>query len=207
VTADIPLRTIGPLHLDLLLAMYDRFDPLGAALGLPPRTLEARHRWIGNALCQIVNVAVFLPAGEIVGHCFLAADTSGSAEIAVFVHQDFRRRGIGAALLKNALEWGRAVQLQRAWAVTATENRAALQLLMSGGFRLMRSDVDVAELDIDLRTGPDTRELVGISRVPAIGSMSGKLDGADLSAELLIQPPMQTHMRYQTVSTIEKEEF
>jgi hypothetical protein len=40
---------------------------------------------------------------------------------------------------------------------------------MSCGFRLMRSDADVTELDIDLRVPPDTCELVGISRPSAMG--------------------------------------
>jgi ribosomal protein S18 acetylase RimI-like enzyme len=142
VTSDIQLQTIGPGNLDLLAAMYDRFDPLGVALGLPPRTLEARQRWIRSALRQIVNVAAFSPAGEVVGHSFLAVDNPGSAEVAVFVHQGFRRRGIGAALLREALRLGRAAQLQRVWAVTASENGAALRLLMSRNFRLMRSDPD-----------------------------------------------------------------
>jgi GNAT superfamily N-acetyltransferase len=145
--------------------MYDRFDPLGAALGLPPHPLDARRRWIGNALCQIVNVAAFSPAGEVVGHAFLALDNPGSAEAAVFVHQGFRRKGIGAALLWTVLELGRAEHLQRVWAVTAPENKAALRLLVSCGFRQMQSNSDVAELDIDLHAPPDTRELVGISRV------------------------------------------
>jgi GNAT superfamily N-acetyltransferase len=101
VNADIQIQAIGPPQRDLLITMYNRFDPLGAALGLPPRTAEARHKWIGSALGQIVNVAAFSPAGDVVGHCFLAADKPGSAEIAVFVHQESRRRGIGTALLKK----------------------------------------------------------------------------------------------------------
>lgn len=93
--------------------MYDRFDPLGAALGLPPRAAETRHEWIVSALGQIVNVAALSLDGEVVGHCFLVGDKPSSAELAVFVHQEFRRRGIGAALLKKALEWdGR-----RGWSV------------------------------------------------------------------------------------------
>jgi RimJ/RimL family protein N-acetyltransferase len=150
VNADIQIQAIGPRQRDPLITMYDRFDPLGAALGLPPRTAEARLKWIGSALGQIVNVAAFSPAGEVVGHCFLAADKPGSAEMAVFVHQEFRRRGIGAALLNRALEWGWAAELGRVWAVTASDNRAALRLLMNCGFRLIESDSSVTEMEIDL---------------------------------------------------------
>jgi GNAT superfamily N-acetyltransferase len=158
VNADIQIQAIGPPQRDLLITMYDRFDPLGAALGLPPRTAEARHEWIGSALGQIVNVSAFSPAGEIVGHCFLAADKPGSAEAAVFVRQESRRRGIGAALLKKALDWGWAAELRRVWAVTACDNRAALSLLKSCGFRLMQFAYAVAELDIDLPAPWATRD-------------------------------------------------
>jgi RimJ/RimL family protein N-acetyltransferase len=154
-TGDIQLRAIGRQQLDLLSAMYDRFDPLGAALGLPPAAWEARHSWVRSALGRTVNVAAFSRAGEVVGHCFLAADGPGSAEIAVFVHQEFRLRGIGAALVKWVLDWGRMAELERVRAVTASENRAALRLLMNCGFRLVRFDFGAAELGIDLDGTPD----------------------------------------------------
>jgi hypothetical protein len=59
VNAGIQIQAIDPSQRDHLITMYDRFDPLGAALGVPPQTAEARHKWIGSALGQIVNVAAF----------------------------------------------------------------------------------------------------------------------------------------------------
>jgi GNAT superfamily N-acetyltransferase len=158
MSAGIHLRRIGLSQRHLLVAMYDGFDPLGAALGLPPHTAEARRKWVGSALCDIVNVAAFSAAGQIVGHAFLAPSSPGSAEIAVFVHQDFRRRGIGAALLRKALELGREADVQHAWAVTSSENRTALRFLIRCGFRQIRSDFDVTELEIDLRVPPEAGE-------------------------------------------------
>jgi RimJ/RimL family protein N-acetyltransferase len=150
IDADIRIRAVGPSQLDLLVGMYDRFTPLGAALGLPPHTAAARRAWIGGVLGHKVNVAAFSRAGEIVGHCFLAADTPGSAEAAIFVRQNSRRKGIGTALVKAALEWGRAAGLRRVWSVTASDNRAALRLQMSCGFRLKKFISHEAELEIDL---------------------------------------------------------
>src|SRR5215470_15904565 len=117
-----PIGPIGPPHRGPLIEMYERFDPLGGALGLPPRTAEARRAWIGNALGHPINVAAFSQIGEIVGHCFLVVDKPGSAEMAVFVHQAYRRRGVGAALVRAALEWGGTAGLRRGRAVTASEN-------------------------------------------------------------------------------------
>jgi GNAT superfamily N-acetyltransferase len=150
VNSDIQIRWIGPSQRDLLIAMYDRFDPLGAALGLPPRTAEGRCEWIGSALAQKVNVAAFSPVGEVAGHCFLAADKTASAEMAVFVHQESRRIGVGTALVKAALAWGGAAGLRRVWSVTSSENAAALRLQKNCGFRLTKSVSLEIELEIDL---------------------------------------------------------
>jgi len=130
--------------------MYDRFDPLGAAFGLPPYRAEARREWIRGALEHKVNVAAFSSAGGIVGHCFLAADQPCSAELAIFVHQEFRGRRIGTALVKTALEWGRASGLRRVWSMTPSANRVALRLQLGCGFRVIKSISVEAELEIDL---------------------------------------------------------
>jgi GNAT superfamily N-acetyltransferase len=159
VNSDIQIRGIGPLQRDLLIAMYDRFDPLGAALGLPPRTAEGRCEWIGSALGQKVNVAAFSPVGEVVGHCFLAADKAASAEMAVFVHQESRRIGVGTALVKAALACGGAAGLRRVWSMTSFENGAALCLQKNCGFRLAKSVSLETELEIDLPVPWAAREV------------------------------------------------
>ena len=147
--ADIRILAVGPREFDLLLGMYDRFDPLGAALGLPPRTAAVRRSWIGDAVRQKLNVAAFSPEGEIVGHCFLASGDSGSAEMAVFVRQDSRMRGIGTALVKRALKWACAAGLRRVWGVTSFDNRAALRLLWRCGLRAATVS-SVIEMEVEL---------------------------------------------------------
>jgi len=148
--ADIRIRAVGLPQRDLLIGMYDRFDPLGVALGLPPRRAEARRQWLSVALSQKVNLAAFSPAREVVGHCFLVADKAGSAKMAIFVHQDFRRRGVGAALLKAALQSEGAAGLRRVWSLTSSDNKAGLRLQVRCGFRLINSALPETELEIDL---------------------------------------------------------
>ncbi len=150
---DIRVQRIGLRQRDLLIEMYDRFDPLGAALGLPPPAEEARRKWIEASLGHIVNVGAILPAGEAVGHCFLAIDKPGSAEMAIFVHQGFRRRGIGKALVQSALGWGEAVGIRRVWTLTSPDNRAALRLQESCGFRLTGFDFPACQMEIELCGG------------------------------------------------------
>jgi GNAT superfamily N-acetyltransferase len=150
VDAYLRLQAVGPPQLNLLTRMYERFDPLGAAFGLPPRSAEARREWICAALAHKVSVAAFSRTGDAVGHCFLAADTEGSAELAIFVHQDYRRRGIGTALVKAALEWGAKTGLRRVWSMTASADRVVLRLQRNCGFRLTKSISLEAELEVDL---------------------------------------------------------
>ena len=131
----IQIRSAGQDDRGLLITMYDRFDPPGEALGLPPRAAEARRAWIGEALNHGVNVAAISPSGEIVGHCFLVPDSADSAELAIFVHQDFRRRGIGSALVRAVLASSAATGFRRVWTLTASDNRAAIALQLKCGFR------------------------------------------------------------------------
>jgi RimJ/RimL family protein N-acetyltransferase len=148
---DIRIRIIGQHHRDLLLAMYDRFDPLGEALGLPPRVDEARRAWVQAALHHAVNLAAFSPAGEAAGHCFLVRGDADAAELAVFVHQEFRRTGVGTALVKAALQWAAALGLRRVWSLTPSGNIAAIRLQLRCGFRPANPIYAETTLEIDLR--------------------------------------------------------
>ena len=119
----IRIQVVGLPERDLLTEMYDQFNPLGETFGLPPRRAEARKVWVGAAVGHDMNLAAFSPAGRVVGHCFLVPDSPGSAELALFVHQDFRRRGIGAGLINAGLELAGAAGLRRVWTLTSFQQQ------------------------------------------------------------------------------------
>ncbi len=146
----IRIRAVGPLQRDLLIGMYSCFEPLGAALGLPPSTKEMLRQWIEIALSHEMNVAAFDRTGAAVGHSFLVADKEGSAELAVFVHQEFRMRSVATTLVKAILEWGGLAGLQRVWTLTGSENTAALRLQRRLGFCVTNSDLYETQLEIHL---------------------------------------------------------
>jgi len=147
----IQIRPIGPVALNFLLRMYNRFDPLGAALGLPPIRTEARRQWICEALTRGANVAAFIPAGDVVGHCFLSQASPDSAELAIFVHQDHRRQGAATSLIKAALALAAASGIRRVWSTTSPDNRPAVHLLFRCGFRPAAMALEEIEMEIDLR--------------------------------------------------------
>jgi RimJ/RimL family protein N-acetyltransferase len=86
----------------------------------------------------------------VIGHCFLAADKPGCAELAIFVDQEFRRKGVGTALVKTALERAELTGLRRVWTMTSSDNQAALHLQQKCGFRLTNFVFPAVELQIDL---------------------------------------------------------
>ena len=144
------VRPATPDDREFLLGMYRSFDPLGAAQGLPPRSEEARRIWIDRALQAEINVGAFSTAGDLAGHAFLASSDAGEAELAVFVNQAYRRRGIATALVRAVLQGAEHLGLRRILAMTASENVPALRLLKRCGFRSVRFTFPVMELELEL---------------------------------------------------------
>jgi GNAT superfamily N-acetyltransferase len=125
-----------------LVEMYLSFDPKGLALGLPPRKDPAR--WL-ESLSPFPNFVVKVN-GRIVGHGVLCID-GDTGETAVFVHQDWRGRGIGKVLLKALIAEGRRQHLRRVWGMAAPDNFVMLRLADSLGF-VAGSDPGVFHLDL-----------------------------------------------------------
>ncbi len=122
-------RRATPADRNALLDMYSGFEPKGAAMGLPPRKDTAK--WLD----ELVNYPNFIAIvrGRLVGHSVLC--TGGeSAEIAVFVHQDYRGRGLGRALLKAMIEEARRLGVRRVWGIAEFDNIPMLRLAYSLGF-------------------------------------------------------------------------
>lgn len=123
------LSQATPSDRDELLTMYLSFEPKGAALGLPPRSQP--ERWL-DSLSQFPNFVV-KAEGRVVGHGAVYIEKE-SGELIVFVHQDFRGRGLGKLLLVELLDEARRLGLRRVWGMTEPGNFAMIRLALSLGF-------------------------------------------------------------------------
>lgn len=112
-------------------AMYAAFEPKAEALGLPPLRAEDTARWL-DGLSAFPNFLA-REGDRVVGHGAVCAD-GDSAEVAVFVHQDFRGRGIGRRLLNELIAEARRLGLRRVWGIAAPDNIPMLRLAYSCGF-------------------------------------------------------------------------
>jgi len=125
-----------------LVAMYESFEPKGAALGLPPRANP--ERWLAD-VSGFPNFVV-RREGRIVGHGLVCPD-GDAAEVAVFVHQSERSRGLGKWLLSALVDEARQLGLRRIWGTTDLENVPMLRLAHSLGF-VTGADPEVFTLEL-----------------------------------------------------------
>jgi ribosomal protein S18 acetylase RimI-like enzyme len=136
LTAPGLVRAFRQEDLPLLAQMYASFEPKGAFLGLPPGDPLRRSAWLQNLLEEGINFMAF-SQGCLVGHLALMP-TSHSAEMAIFVHQNWRGRGFGSELVGEALKAAAGRGLRHIWALTTIDNTAAVRMLTSRGFRQHR---------------------------------------------------------------------
>jgi GNAT superfamily N-acetyltransferase len=148
---EIKIRTGGPPDREAMLAMYRDFEPLGAALGLPPFTESGRQSWIDRLLNEAFHWLAVRNGERVVGHTILADSGPGEAEIAFFVHQSFRGRRIATLLVVAALAAARERGYRRIWATVCADNVPALKLLRARGFERSRISAPTMELELLLR--------------------------------------------------------
>jgi L-amino acid N-acyltransferase YncA len=144
----VKLRPAESQDREALVEMYQTFEPKGASLGLPPRINQ--DAWLARLACHF-NFVLELE-GRLVGHGVLCAEDS-SAEVAVFIHQEYRGAGLGKLLLAHMVEEARRLGFRRVWGVTELDNVPMLRLAHSLGFR--RGE-DPGEFSIELQTVEDS---------------------------------------------------
>lgn len=161
---NIKIRTGCLQDRDALLAMYRGFDPLGAALGLPPFNESARCDWIDRLLGDALHWVAVQDDGRIVGHTMLVESGPMESEVAFFVHQDFRCQRIGTLLVVAALAEARQLGYRRIWALVCSDNIPALKLLRARAFSHARSSPPTVELELLLDPPRSGEETAGESR-------------------------------------------
>ena len=117
--------------------MYCQFEPKGEFQGLPPRTEPQIRIWLSQLRERDFHQFVIEVGGRIGGHAVLCPAQGGtSAELAIFLQQEYRGYGWGRKLLLGILNFGcKKLELTRVWLFVKGSNPAALDLFEGVGFR------------------------------------------------------------------------
>lgn len=145
-------RFFRPGDRPALEAMYAAFEPLRSAQGLPPEGDVARQRWLDRVLPLGLQLVVEIDR-RLVGHVLLVpfADDPSVAELANFLHQSVRDRGIGTALNRLVVALAVQVGYQRLWLSVEPSNRAAIRSYERAGFRRLPGSLWAPEMEMEVR--------------------------------------------------------
>ena len=130
----ITVRAYESDDLEALVSMYVDFDPADRAQGIPPIGRDRIESWLATLVDgEALNVLAWHD-DEVAGHATLVPDDTDAYELAIFVHQDYQRAGIGGRLIRNLLGAGAARGVERVWLTVERWNDAAVGLYESVGF-------------------------------------------------------------------------
>jgi RimJ/RimL family protein N-acetyltransferase len=131
--------------------MYGDFEPKRAAQGLPPEHDRQRTWWLDRVLKTGTHLVVYVDE-KLVGHMMLIPmPEDGSVELANFLHQSVRNRGIGTALNRLALDTAEELGYERVWLCVEPSNRAAVRSYQKVGFRRLPGSLTAQEIEMEVK--------------------------------------------------------
>ncbi len=134
-------------------AMYAEFEPKRCAQGLPAVDPGQRTRWLNDVLAMGVHLLVEVD-GSVTGHGMLIPLDHTAAELANFLHQSCRDRGIGTALNRALLDAARRDAFHRVWLSVEHSNRRAIRSYEKVGFKQRPVSVWAPELEMEITLAP-----------------------------------------------------
>lgn len=146
------VRRLRPEDRTALEAMYRDFEPKRGAQGLPPDG-DRLAGWLDRVLAGGAHLGVLVD-DTLLGHVMLLPIDEHRAELANFLHQDIRNRGIGTTINSMALEVARAAGYGSVWLCVEPFNRAAVRSYEKAGFRRLPGTLWAPEIEMEAELAP-----------------------------------------------------
>ncbi len=142
------VRLYVPADRPALEAMYAAFEPKRVAQGLPPGKPDAITRWLDRILAGGQHLLIEID-GAVLGHAMLMPMDAERAELANFLHQSIRNRGIGTELNRLILSLARDRHYRRVWLSVEPGNRPAIRSYERAGFRMRPGQIWAPEVEME----------------------------------------------------------
>jgi RimJ/RimL family protein N-acetyltransferase len=145
------VRRLTPEDRLALEAMYLAFEPKRGAQGLPP-VEKNLDRWLDRVLAGGSHFGVIVD-NELLGHVMLLPIDDARVELANFLHQSIRNRGIGTAINRIALDVAREQGMKSVWLCVEPFNRAAVRSYEKAGFTRLPGSLWETEIEMEAVLG------------------------------------------------------
>ncbi|MDP6150110.1 MAG: N-acetyltransferase family protein [Gammaproteobacteria bacterium] len=159
INADVPAIT----------EIYNQAIALGnATADTSPVTVESRRDWLARHPPETHPVYIAEYDGKLAGWCSISPYRPGrmalrhTAEISYYVHEDYRGKGAGSALVEHAIGACSAIGLKTLFAILLDNNPRSVALLKKLGFQQWGHMPDVADF-----SGTEVGHLYYGLRLPA----------------------------------------
>jgi ribosomal protein S18 acetylase RimI-like enzyme len=130
-----------------LVDMYKGFEPKRTAQGLPPPDVPRIEQWL-NRLGQESRALLAWDGPTVAAHVLLCPISETAVEFSIFVHQDYRRIGLGTALTRLAVAFAGRCGFSEVLLTTEVSNLAALRVYRHVGFEVTGSFGDECEMKL-----------------------------------------------------------
>jgi GNAT superfamily N-acetyltransferase len=153
-TLQVREYTVGDFH--PLVEMYRSFEPKRIAQGLPPPDGPRIEEWL-NRLQHKSRALLAWDGPTVAVHAILCPMSEAAVEFTVFVHQDYRRAGLGTALTRQAVALAERCGFAEVFLTTELSNLAALRVYRRVGFQTTSSFGDECEMKLVIAASSSPR--------------------------------------------------
>lgn len=125
----------------------------GATADTEPLTVADRQQWFAEHPPYQYPVWVAEDAAVILGWCSLSPYRPGrkalqyTVEISYYIHEAYRRKGVGSALIQHAIEQCKGLSIKTVFALLLDCNCSSISILEKFGFARWGHMPNVADFD------------------------------------------------------------
>jgi L-amino acid N-acyltransferase YncA len=147
------IRKAEAKDLNAINEIYNQAIAIKATADLEPISIQSRQKWFKDHNPDSYPVFVAEENGNVIGWLSFSAYRCGrkalrhTAEISYYIHEQYRREGIGSQLIKFALEIAISLHFKTLFAIILENNTPSIKLLEKFRFERWGLLPDIAEFD------------------------------------------------------------
>lgn len=151
------IRDASPADLPAIIEIYNAAIASRIATAqLEPVTVESRKNWLSDHSSDHHPFWVLEMDGRVIGwltfKSFLPRCAySGTAELSVYVHEEFRRRGVARALLEKAIQRAPELEITALVGLIFAHNEPSIRLFEQLGFSRWGYLPGIAQMEDKMR--------------------------------------------------------